>query len=129
MLHTTQKTFTRTVRLDKAKPDINNSDESFAQMVSRLVNVCTLNATYPAQEREFASAYLTPVSISALRAVFASSKRFVSYSFNFPIGRTFLMPFGPKTTFCAKYGKSVTSDLQYAHSTGDRPVSPARTAL
>merc|ERR1740121_1504589 len=81
------------------------------------------------QDNELPSAYLTPVSISALSAVFASSKRLVSYSFNFPIGRTFLTPVGPNTTFCAKYGRSVTSDLQYAHSTGDRPVSPASTAL
>jgi len=64
------------------------------------------------QARLSPSAYLSPVSISAFSCVFTSSRRFVSCSLRSPRGRTFVIPFSPSTTFCAKYGKSVLSDLQ-----------------
>merc|ERR1719277_2289721 len=83
----------------------------------------------PAQGTGSEAAYVKPVSISPLSWVFASSRRFVSCSFNSPRGNTFTMPPSPNTTFCAKYGKSVISDLQYAHSTRLLPESPANTDL
>merc|ERR1712084_166994 len=87
------------------------------------------HACTPGQSSELASAYFSPVSISVFSCAFASSRRLVSYSLSSPRGSTFTMPPSPNTTFCVKYGKSVMSDLQYAHSVRFLPLSPARTAL